>query len=126
MSGLGVSLLPQPCVSPWQIPSLGPLLNAITSHNPFSVVNELIKILSQARKGRKQSRERDVGGRGRGGVQDSGDEVCLGDPLRWEETGLGKHGELRPEAPSSPLSRSHTLVLVFTDPKKRSFLQKRE
>ncbi|XP_059537003.1 tachykinin-3 [Myotis daubentonii] len=37
-----------------KVPSLGPLLNALTSHNPVSVVNELIKILSQARKDPKK------------------------------------------------------------------------
>ncbi|XP_006093666.1 tachykinin-3 [Myotis lucifugus] len=37
-----------------KVPSLEHLLNAITSHNSASVVDELIKILSQARKDPKK------------------------------------------------------------------------
>lgn len=49
---------------PWQAPSLDTLLNAITSHNSVSVVDELLKVLSQAGKGRRQPRERDGGNGG--------------------------------------------------------------
>lgn len=49
------------------------LLKILTSPNSASVVDELLKTLNEANKGRKQPRERDVGGREWAGGQDSWD-----------------------------------------------------
>lgn len=68
MSGLGVSLLPQPplFLFPQKLPDINQLLKTLSGSDPVSV-DELLKTLGKASKGRKQPGERDVR------VQDSED-----------------------------------------------------